>query len=286
MIKRIFLSFVLVFSVVCSSYSQHNDSLVFAGARWTESSLSDGIVLKQFHFTDSILFNSNQYISILEIRNDKDWGFHIVADTILRRTSEMAAEQSAFAAINGSFFRYNMPYNSVDYLRIGRMRLAPNSYGDNGERLFHQSGAVIINSGRLDIGKADLSDDKWESHTDGDDILTSGPLLIYDKTREKLKDESFYTLRHPRTAIGAKGDSLIFFVTIDGRAAEASGMSLKELQSVFAWLGADKALNLDGGGSTTMFLDPKGVVNHPTDNRQFDNQGERKVANIVIVKRR
>ena len=52
------------------------------------------------------------------------------------------------------------------------------------------------------------------------------------------------------------------------------------------WLGADYAINLDGGGSTTLYVEgasDNGVVNHPTDNRKFDNKGERKVANAILV---
>lgn len=278
---------ILFLTCICSVhclFSQQKDSILFVEAEWHQEHLGHGIVLKQIHFRDSSLFNSNQFISLLEIPNGSELNFHIVADTILRRTSDMATEHEALAAVNGSFFRYNMPYNSVDYLRINRMKLAPNNYGEQGERLFHQIGAIIINGGRLKIGRADISDPRWESQTDGDDILTSGPLLIFDDMRQEMKEESFYTTRHPRTAIGTKGDSLVLLITVDGRAIEASGMSLEELQSIFSWLGADCALNLDGGGSTTMYIKEKGVVNHPTDNRQFDHQGERKAANALIIR--
>ena len=281
--KRILLSLLLI-CVGWTLHSQQKDSILFVEAKWETTRFDNGIVLKQVHFTDSSLFNSNQYISILEIPNSGEaLSFHVVADTILRHTSVMAAENRAIAAINGSFFRYNLPYNSVDYLRIDRTRLAQNTYDEGDKRLFHQLGAVIVNGGKLAVGKADLSNDLWESGVDADDILTSGPLLIFDGDREEMKNESFYTLRHPRSAVASKGDSLIFLVTVDGRAAQAAGMSLKELQSILSWLGADRALNLDGGGSTTMYIRDKGVVNHPTDNRQFDNQGERKVANCVII---
>jgi exopolysaccharide biosynthesis protein len=46
-------------------------------------------------------------------------------------------------------------------------------------------------------------------------------------------------------------------------------------------------MNLDGGGSTTMYIKKQsdnGVVNYPSDNKQFDHYGERKVANIIYIK--
>ena len=281
--KRTLLSLLFFVCIGCTLYSQQKDSLLFVEAKWETTRLDNGIVLRQIHFMDSSLFNSNQYISILEIPNKGELSFHVVADTILRPTTVMAAENNALVAVNGSFFRYNLPYNSVDYLRIDRTRLAPNAYEEDGERLFHQLGAVVVNGGKLAVGKADISNDLWESGIDADDILTSGPLLIFGGKREELRNESFYTLRHPRTAVASRGDSLVFLVTVDGRAAQAAGMSLKELQSILSWLGADSALNLDGGGSTTMYIKDNGIVNHPTDNKQFDNKGERKVANCVIV---
>ena len=51
-------------------------------------------------------------------------------------------------------------------------------------------------------------------------------------------------------------------------------------------LGGEDALNLDGGGSTTLWLSgasDDGVVNYPCDNGRFDHAGERKVPNILYI---
>ena len=51
-------------------------------------------------------------------------------------------------------------------------------------------------------------------------------------------------------------------------------------------LGGEDALNLDGGGSTTLWLSgasDNGVVNYPCDNGRFDHAGERKVPNILYI---
>jgi len=50
---------------------------------------------------------------------------------------------------------------------------------------------------------------------------------------------------------------------VDGRNKNASGMNLYELTKIVRWLGAQNAINLDGGGSTTMWIYDKGVVNYP-----------------------
>jgi hypothetical protein len=79
----------------------------------------------------------------------------------------------------------------------------------------------------------------------------------------------FADVRHPRTAIGVdveQGRALL--VTVDGRRVGSSGMSLVELRSHLAAnevLTIDAAVNVDGGGSTTMWIAGVGVVNEPSD---------------------
>jgi exopolysaccharide biosynthesis protein len=55
------------------------------------------------------------------------------------------------------------------------------------------------------------------------------------------------------------------------------------------WLHATDAINLGGGGSTTLWINnynDSGVVNFPTDNKKWDHEGERKVANVVLLKKK
>jgi exopolysaccharide biosynthesis protein len=59
------------------------------------------------------------------------------------------------------------------------------------------------------------------------------------------------------------------------------------LSKVFKWLGAKNAMNLDGGGSSTLYIrnaTDNGVVNYPSDNKKFDHEGQRSVANIIYLK--
>jgi exopolysaccharide biosynthesis protein len=100
-------------------------------------------------------------------------------------------------------------------------------------------------------------------------IVGGGPLLLWNRTRlEEPEVESisrvFSLARHPRSAAGVRADGTLLFVTVDGRRPEESvGMSLPELTDLMLELGAVSAINLDGGGSTTMVIDGK-VVNHPS----------------------
>lgn len=88
----------------------------------------------------------------------------------------------------------------------------------------------------------------------------------------------FDTTRHPRTIIGIDADGAIWLVTVDGRNPSLSlGMSFTELQRLSKRLGLRSVLNLDGGGSTTMWVDGR-IVNHPSD-----PEGPRKVSDAILV---
>lgn len=294
------LGSVICICITLSSFAQkresavqNKDSIAIVDGAWKITEVAPGIQLKQIQFTDSSLFNSNQYISVLQVSKKaigKKNGlrFKVAAAEKLTPTTLFAEDNNALAAINGSFFALGKPYNSVDYIRVAGKELAPNEYKADSVRLFHQEGAVAIKNGKLSIVKpaGKLSGAQllyWEKGIKADDIMTSGPVLRINGKDEPLKTTSHFTTRHPRTILATKKDGTVLLITIDGRAKEAAGMSLSEVQKVFRWLGATNILSLDGGGSTTMYLKPHSVVNHPTDNKTFDNKGERKVANVILL---
>src|SRR5262249_27218593 len=75
---------------------------------------------------------------------------------------------------------------------------------------------------------------------------------------------------NPRTIAGYSADGKVLFGTVDGRRDNAKGMSLDALAAfaVSDQFDATDAVNLDGGGSTTMWVKGatyNGVVNYPSD---------------------
>jgi hypothetical protein len=103
---------------------------------------------------------------------------------------------------------------------------------------------------------------------------------VTDWAPEKARD-GFATERHPRTMVGIAADGDLWMITVDGRNPAVSiGMTFKELQGLAARLGLVDALNLDGGGSTTMVVNGA-VINHPSD-----ATGPRKVSDAILVFRR
>ncbi|MCF6268623.1 MAG: phosphodiester glycosidase family protein [Melioribacteraceae bacterium] len=89
---------------------------------------------------------------------------------------------------------------------------------------------------------------------------------------------TFATARHPRTAAGfGESKRYLYLATVDGRQVTSKGMSLPEFADFLISIGVYRAVNLDGGGSTTMVVRNK-IVNSPSD-----AGGERRVSNSLMV---
>ena len=111
----------------------------------------------------------------------------------------------------------------------------------------------------------------------GAGLLVRDGRTVTDWGPERLA-ASFVETRHPSTLIGTHPDGSVWLVTVDGRPPQVSaGMTLAELQSFSVRLGLNQALNLDGGGSTTMWVQGQ-VVNSPSD-----AAGPRKVSDALLV---
>jgi hypothetical protein len=95
---------------------------------------------------------------------------------------------------------------------------------------------------------------------------------------ENLQAETFTDVRHPRTIIGVDRRGDVWLAAIDGRQVDHSiGMTFAELVGLADRLGLVDALNLDGGGSTTMVMEGK-VVNRPSD-----AAGPRPVSDAIVI---
>lgn len=261
------------------------DSSAVADAEWFTTKISKGIVLKRASFKQN-LFASNQYISILEVKQKRRYALDIAyEDSVLRTTSDFGQMHKALAAINGTFFDMSKG-GSVDYLRSDDSVINENRLNKDGSRALHQKAAVAIRRGKLSLLQWDGTE-QWEDSIKGEDVMLSGPLLLQNKSFVALDSAVFNTARHPRSLIAKGRRNRIYFIVIDGRRDLAAGMSLFEARKVLKWLKFSDGINLDGGGSSTLWVagqDFNGVVNYPSDNKKWDHEGQRKVANVILLK--
>jgi hypothetical protein len=111
----------------------------------------------------------------------------------------------------------------------------------------------------------------------------AGLLMLNGREITEWADEQmsagFESARHPRTMIGVDRENQVWLVTVDGRQPPLSvGMNFAELTRLARRLGLQSALNLDGGGSTTMVLKGNWIVNHPSE-----AAGPRAVSDAIVV---
>lgn len=286
-------------------FTQPAQATLLDDAIWFEREVADGIVWRYYHFDN--LFGGKQSVSYMEVdlnNPNVDVKFNYREAYVgslpfgdpsfpRARTSILANEiPGAKVAINGTYFNTNSydpanpsaPWGGGNtYLKVDGNVIVTND-GSNVNR--YMQGLLFNNTGDLTISR---KDGPWNNaHPSWQNMMISGPVLLEDGVIETYTpDNTHANARHPRTAVGLiEATDTLILLTVDGRTDRALGMSCTELAQVMLALGCDQAMNLDGGGSTTLWaaIEPNnGVVNYPSDNNAYDRGGERGAANIVAV---
>ena len=105
-----------------------------------------------------------------------------------------------------------------------------------------------------------------------EDALGGGPALVSNGRVNVTTDEEVFfgtaiPYTHPRTAAGITGDGTLLLLLVDGRQRQSRGVRLEELAMILADLGAVDALNLDGGGSSTLVVHGQ-LLNNPAGRKK------------------
>jgi exopolysaccharide biosynthesis protein len=266
--------------VVCGMLPQTTFAQIegFNNIKWTTEAVAPGITWKHAH-TDA-LPGGQQNINILEIDTRKRKATLVYDKDRNRPTSELSREVKALASVNAGFFDMKNG-GSTAYIKVDGT--VPDKDTLKWKKHPRYDGALIITTkGKFVIDKR-THYRTYTSNKKYDDVLITGNLLMDDGKKVALDDGSFVTTKHPRTCLGIVSKNKILLVTVDGRFEQAKGMDLNELTNLMMSLGCTEAINLDGGGSTTMWIHDRGVVNVPSDNKKFDHEGERPVSNIIAI---
>ncbi|MFQ5750391.1 MAG: phosphodiester glycosidase family protein [bacterium] len=114
------------------------------------------------------------------------------------------------------------------------------------------------------------------------DALAAGPALIVDGRIHITSDQEVFfgtsiPKTHPRTAIGYTAEGALIVMVVDGRQDRSRGVTLEELAILMRDLGVVEAMNLDGGGSSTL------VVNNTLVNRPTGGTNEREVMSAIAT---
>jgi hypothetical protein len=182
-----------------------------------------------------------------------------------QRTSDYARAAGAAVAVNGG--PWAALSQTVEGLAAGAGRVwsAP-----DGAAAF-----VRTREGRALIVRGDELGPLLAEVTDG---VTGQPLLVLDGARSAAL-AALAPSRDARTAVGVSRDGRTVILTVaDGRGDGSQGATLVELADLLLEHGAERALNLDGGSSTTLWVGAEGgVVNRPS------RGWEREVVNHLAV---
>jgi Phosphodiester glycosidase len=130
------------------------------------------------------------------------------------------------------------------------------------------------------------------------DLLQAGPLLVRDgravvgdardaegfSAGQAQFDSDITDGRYPRAALGI-GDGILLAVVCDGRSDTDCGLTLNELADLMVTLGARDAINLDGGGSTSLIRGGR-LVNRPREEHGLDLAAGRPISTALVFERR
>lgn len=198
-------------------------------------------------------------------------------ETTRQTTLQFLKDQNAQLAVNASFFAMG----EVDTDNVGLVvsrgeHVSPFSKNWPAINIDKKNRATIVRGEdeTFNVTKPKKKVELYNAVAGSDQIVTDG------KPIENQPDREFFTTAHPRTAIGITKDHKLLLVTVDGRQPGFSeGIPLDELAQLMIELGAVQALNLDGGGSTTLAIaDPEPrLLNTPSSKFKDGTHGDQRM---------
>ena len=276
------------------------------GNGWTRSQVAPGIAYYAFSGLDDIS-GAHQQVFVLDwdtanpsyaLRYTWSEQQNITSDIFLREHAVAALNaayepESIVVKVDGTYYSC-MPKDTVMTTPVPNWKseaaVCTDASGRNIRIGFDGRDLSIVEQ------RAFYASSPWEN------IFTSAPMLIDDYapvgaffvdstlTSAQLKQYNYEDpvrhqgVRHPRTAVALTEDGHFLMVAVDGRRKGVSeGMTARELTRFQErHFHPRYDLNMDGGGSTTLCVRGEGdpqthVVNYPTDNKQYDHAGERKL---------
>lgn len=220
-------------------------------------------------------FDSDIYVAEIQLSSPSQLRTAFAKDTygrnVKEQPSDMAERSNAILAVNGDYYGAQ---ERGYVLRNGVIYRTSRSKGKEDLVIWRDGAFSIINE--QDISLESLL------NAGAVQVLSFGPALVEDgivsvqQNELRGKDKT----RNPRTAIGNIGELRYLFVVADGRTDSSDGLTIPELAEALAYLGAETAYNLDGGGSSCMVFDGE-IVNNPTTSG--NRTREREVSDIVYI---
>ncbi len=280
--------------------------------KWTREQVADGIEYYMFTGLEEISGAPQQVFIVDWDTNNPHYALRYtwspdqsITSNVFRRESAVAALNAAYepesvvAKVGGHYYSC-MPYDTVMTTPVRNWKSEAAVYADASGRNIR----IAFDGKDKDIA----AQRAFYAASDWDNIFTSAPMLIDDfapvgasfvdstLTAEQLLSYNYEDpirhqgVRHPRSAVALTEDGHFLLIAVDGRRRGISeGMSARELTRFLEHhFHPQYALNMDGGGSTTLCVRGEGdpvthVVNYPTGNKKYDHAGERKLFSHLCI---
>ena len=248
-------------------YTEENIEYINTDTEYQDENIH--ITLTTYRYLDTDIYVADVELSNIEYLTTA-FAHDTYGKNITDTTSSIASSNNAILAINGDYYGAK---ESGYVLRNGTIYRST-SRNDQEDLVIDNNGDFYF----INEAETDLS-----SISDALQVFSFGPALIdnYEIVVGTEDEVGKAKASNPRTAICQLDTLHYLFVVSDGRTTESAGLSLYELASFLESLKVQKAYNLDGGGSSTMYFNGK-IINNPTTSGKSIK--ERSVSDVIIIK--
>jgi len=203
-------------------------------------------------------FNADCHVLICDMQGQR---FHVTPFTTMRTVSQAANELGAKVVVNGDGWAIN-----------GRF---PNSIAASDGRFYQR--VQLHYRPWINIARNNAVTFDWRRPQNLYNAVSGDRYLIQNaRYNQSIQNVT----KDPRTVIGYTRDNKLVIMVADGRTAQNAGLSFREASDILLEFGTVTAINLDGGGSSAMWIENK-IVNIPID--QNVPGKERPVVNHLCI---
>lgn len=249
---------------------------------WTTHSVKPGVTYKTGQF--SLFGTSLRRIHILDITLNAENTLGIGVATSHKATVAICNDYNAVAGVNAGYFPLGGARDKDPYIRIDGKTVQNGHLGVS--QLFTNS-ALLINNNVATVRKFTDSGTNLNQvaavipPSQAQNIIVCGPMLITDGSIEDLNmSQSHNSSSTGRTGLGVVEDGTRVFMVVIDYNGDVMGVSTLQLAKILQALGAVDAMNLVGGGSSTMFVENMGESGRVSNN----TYSQRSVKSVIYVK--
>lgn len=248
---------------------------------WTTHIVKPGVIYKTGQFT---LFGpTTRRIHVLDVTLDDNNTLGIGFSATNKTTVDMCRDYQAVAGINAGYFPMQGTSNKDPYIRINGItvqdgHLGVNPIFTNATLLIHDNVAKVrkLSGGDRNLNLVASAIPVSEA----ENVIVCGPILITNGIIESQDmNNSHNSSSTARTGLGVTADGKRVFMVVVDYQQGATGVQTPQLAKILQALGAVDAMNFDGGGSSTMFVENLG-----DNGRVSSTYPQRAVRSVIYVK--